>query len=227
MASNFDINPRECSGVSHLAVDNPMFLSLGKTKRGDRRKAGDGKPGTKAGKPGTDGTFPYSYQPRPNLPVARGNNPMNKHLQLPVDIQLKDHAGQKALLMSFRQGALNDWCLGLCLLQAGLIDSLVVTEEHRKVRVEIRVGAKSEIDRTARATFTPDASQIQLTANGLDYLQHFFLKYYRDGAAEVDHLDLEAINADTGQKDFYVTFKVPDFVPPASSEEAEDRLRHL
>jgi hypothetical protein len=36
------------------------------------------------------------------------------------------------------------------------------------------------------------ASGTDLLKNHLDCLLHFFLKYYRDDMAEVDHLDLES-----------------------------------
>ena len=149
---------------------------------------------------------------------------MNKHLQLPVDIELKHYPGQEVLLISFRREALRDWCLGLCLLQAGLIDTLVVTEERKKMTVKISFGTNPQINRIARATLRQDISQVELTRNGLDYLQHFFLTYYRDGAAEVGHLDLEAIDGDTGKKAIYITFLVSDSVPSVSPEEAERRL---
>lgn len=150
---------------------------------------------------------------------------MNKHLRLPLDLRLVHHPGQDALVFSFRREALNDWCLSLCLLSEGLIETLSVTEEREKMSVKIRIGARSETNRTARATLKPDMSFLEITHNDLDRLRHFFLKYYRDGVADVDHLDLEAINADTEKKDIYITFRVPDSRPPVSPEEAERRLR--
>jgi len=150
---------------------------------------------------------------------------MNKHIQLPVEIELVHHSGQIVLRFLFRREALQDWCLGLCLLNESLIETLVITTDHQKMGVKIHVAAKPEIGSVARAYFKPDISQLEITRTNLGYLQHFFLKYYRDGVAEVDHIDLEAINADTGKKDIYITFRVPDSRPSVSPEEAESRLR--
>ncbi len=150
---------------------------------------------------------------------------MNKHLQLSIDIKLVHHPGQDVLALSFRREALNEWCLSLCLLKEGLVETLVITEEYRKMSLEIRFGANPETNRTARATLKQDVSLLEITHGNLDYLQHFFLKYYRDGVADVDHLDLEAINAATGKNDIYITFRVPDSKPPVGPEEAETRLR--
>lgn len=50
----------------------------------------------------------------------------------------------------------------------------------------------------------------------------FFLKYYRDGRAEVDHLDVEAGWDTGGRCDF--TLKVSEFQAPVSEREARRRL---
>jgi hypothetical protein len=150
---------------------------------------------------------------------------MNKHMRLPVDIQLVRHPGQVVLSLLFRRQALEDWCIGLCLLNEGLIETLTITGERPTTRLKIRVIAKPEIGSVARLNFKPDTSQLEITGASLGYLQHFFLKYYRDGVAEVDHIDLEAIDGETGNKDIYITFRVPDSRPTVSPEEAERRLR--
>jgi hypothetical protein len=59
----------------------------------------------------------------------------------------------------------------------------------------------------------------------LEYIQAFFLKYYRDEVAEVDHVDLEAIDVATGKQGEYVTFRVPDSKPPLSAQEVKERLQ--
>jgi hypothetical protein len=156
---------------------------------------------------------------------GRTEQTVNKHLRLPVKIELKQHPGQEILCLSFRPQSINDWCLGLCLLQVGLIENLVVTEKVGKGCIKFHVRTTPETDRVARATLKSEVSQIELTKESLGYLQHFFLKYYRDGVAEVDHLDLEAINAETGKKELYITFRVPDSSPAVSPEEADARLR--
>jgi hypothetical protein len=149
---------------------------------------------------------------------------MNTHLHLAVDIELQRRNEQAVLLISFHREALQDWCLGLCLLHTGLIGTLVITGRRRNMMMKLHFGTNAKGDRVARATLRPDASEVELTHNGLDYLQQFFLKYYRDGVAEVDHLDLEAIDAVTGKKNIYVTFRVPNSTPPVSPEEAARRL---
>ncbi|HLJ85253.1 MAG TPA: hypothetical protein VKZ53_00430 [Candidatus Angelobacter sp.] len=63
-----------------------------------------------------------------------------------------------------------------------------------------------------------------MTRKNLGHVYYFFLKYYRDGLAEVDHLDLEAIDAETGSNEIYVTFNVSESKAPMTPEEAQRRL---
>jgi hypothetical protein len=150
---------------------------------------------------------------------------MNKSLRLPVDIQVRSYPGQSVLNLSFRREALRDWCLGLCLLKEGLIDSLTVAEERGEDTVEIRVLAKPKIPGRANASLRSNRAQLEIPRTSLEYLQTFFLRYYRDEIADSDHIDLEAIDIDSGKQDEYITFRVPDSKPPASPAEAERRLR--
>jgi hypothetical protein len=149
---------------------------------------------------------------------------MNKNVVLPVDIALLNHPEQNVLAVSLSREALHEWCLGLCLLKECLIETLIVTGERRKTSVRIRLGPEPEKISTARATLAPDTNLLEIANNDLDRLRYFFLRYYRDGVADVDHLDLEAIDANTGKKDIYITFKVPDSKPPVSPAEAGRRL---
>jgi hypothetical protein len=157
--------------------------------------------------------------------MAGKSKPMNKHIKVSIKIELKEFPGERVLVVSFRKNSIESWCLGLCLLEAELIENLVVSEEGGKKYLEMRLRLTTEQDRIAHASVGNDASYIELTRDSLKYLRHFFLKYYRDGVAQVDHLDLEAIDKSTGRNTVNITFKVPDAIPPVSPEEAEARLR--
>ena len=150
---------------------------------------------------------------------------MNKNLALPVEIRLIVHPEQTVLRLSFRREAISERCLGLCLLQENLIETLELSEQISKNALKIRLGPKRQEDRVSRVALEPETSLLEITRNHLTYLLHFFLVCYRDGAGEVDHLDLEAINADTGKKDVYVTFQLPEAKPPMSREQVEALLR--
>jgi hypothetical protein len=149
--------------------------------------------------------------------------PMTKHLKLPLRLELVRYSGQTVLNIQFESKALSGWCLALCLLKEGLTAALVISEEGAKGKLELELMSEAK-ERRTHASFEAETARLRITSNDLDYLLHFFLKYYRDGFAEVDHLDLEVVAANERQ-DASVTFKVPESAQPLSPEQAKKRLR--
>jgi len=64
---------------------------------------------------------------------------------------------------------------------------------------------------------------MSLTHNDLDYILHFFLKYFRDGVADVDHIDLDVVS-DSDSQQSTIKFQVRDSIGPVSAKEAKKRL---
>lgn len=148
---------------------------------------------------------------------------MKKHLRLPMDIELTRYPGQTVLTVLFDPEALRDWCLGLCLLKESLAEALIVSEERGEKKFELRMMETSNIKTRIQAKFANGMMQLKITPGDLDYLLHFFLRYYRDGVAEVDHVDLQGVSVDD-EEESYITFMVPEFIPPVNAEEAMRRL---
>ncbi len=148
---------------------------------------------------------------------------MKKSLKLSLRLKLVRHPGQTVLNIEFETITLADWCLGLCLLKEGLISVLLVHEEAAKGKIEIDLAGQTKHRARTKAIFESDATRVSVTSNDLDYLLHFFLKYYRDGVAEVDHLDLD-VESQTNGHDSTITFKVPESLQPLSAGEAKKRL---
>jgi hypothetical protein len=148
---------------------------------------------------------------------------MTKTLLLPLRLKLVRHQGQTVLNIEFESKALVDWCLALSLLKEGLISALKVREETGRSKLEIRVSDEAKERVRPRASFGPETTRLEIPTADLDYLLHFFLKYHRDGVAEVDHLDLELAAGKAGQ-DACITFKFTEAAQPVSSGEAKRRL---
>jgi len=146
---------------------------------------------------------------------------MKKHLELRVEIELVHYPGQIVLVFVLHRDALSAWTLGLCLLGQGLINELVVTTvQDPRMTVSFLLNSKTVKD---SISIRDRNARINLTANSLGYVGYFFLKYFRDGVADVDHIHLEPVNAKNETID--LTFKVPDSKPPMSAEELRERLR--
>ena len=148
---------------------------------------------------------------------------MNHHSLLPIEIEIVRHPGQNVLRLRFHRDAIRDWCLGLCLLKEGLVETFTVVEQDGS-GTKVRFLADPQFGARSRVTLNARASEVVMTKNNLDYVEHFFLKHYRDGVAEVDHLDLEAVDSTTGDNEIYVTFQITESRAPMTPEEARKRL---
>lgn len=149
---------------------------------------------------------------------------MNKHLGLFVDIKFPDDPKQPVLSVLVKREGVRDFCLGLSLLQEALVDALIVTGVDSRKSLKLRRRMRHDDDPRAQMTFKHEAAVIDVPATALKYLLYFFLRYYRDGAAEVDHVDLETTGPELDRASGYLTIKVDDFAAPVSAEEAARRL---
>lgn len=148
---------------------------------------------------------------------------MKKQLSLALRLKLVQHPGQTVLNIEFETEALAEWCLGLCLLKEGLIPVLLIQERTAKGKLEIQLTGQTKHRARTQASFESNTTRVRMTPDDLDYLLHFFLKYFRDGVAEVDHLDLD-VASQTNNQDATITFKVPESAKSLSAEEAKRRL---
>jgi len=122
--------------------------------------------------------------------------------------------GQPLLRIHVTSVSLRDWCLCLQLLQDNLVEAFTFRRANSSKKVQV---ARGTVNRSG-ITGDGDHRALTLSARDLDFARYFFLRYYRDGAAEVDHIDIE-----TGEGG-YVVFAVDESLPPVSSEEAKRRL---
>lgn len=139
---------------------------------------------------------------------------MKNTLELALEVTATSIDGQNVVDVLVPPSCVSHWCLSLQLLHDHLTDSCVFLLPNAKGKLEIQ-RATTSTHRTGNGTHL-----ICLSANALDYLRCFFLKYFRDGFAEVDHVDIDDQERDGG----YLTFSVLASSPPVSSEGARQRL---
>ena len=115
--------------------------------------------------------------------------------------------------------SLDRFCIGLCLLREGLIKSLDLVE---------RDGARViRLQRSARGTLIHIGNGkivLSLDETELERWMHFSLRTVRDGAAEVDHFDMEAVLEGRGTQATTVVVAFPSSAPSVSPDEARRRL---
>ena len=139
---------------------------------------------------------------------------MRKFADISLAVEEVIVEGQPLVRIRVTPVNLRDWCLCLQLLQDSMIEAFTFRRENSSRRMQV---ARSAGNRSA-VTGDADAPGLALSAPDLEFVRHFFLRYYRDGAAEVDHIDIET------EEGGYIIFAVDESLPPVSSEEAKRRL---
>ena len=117
------------------------------------------------------------------------------------------------------------WCLGLCLLREGLIE--YVSVKGHDGSAQIKIGQDTSIKEHEVGIVHRKGNIIQLMISQIELERwlHFFLKFYRDNQADVDHIDVDiAHDTSAGSKGLFLVLKVPVAAPPVSEQEARLRL---
>lgn len=109
----------------------------------------------------------------------------------------------------------------LLLLSEGLVPELSLRHPAQEAQIQLFV---AETEARATAALSGDSLRLGLSRRELEWWIAFFLRYYRDGVAEVDHIDLEASRVDNEAEDVDVVLRVEKFSPPVRGDEARRRL---
>lgn len=146
---------------------------------------------------------------------------MDRILEMPVGVEVIRVSYQLGVMIDLKNVSIPEWCLNLCLLEQELVDTLVFLIGKKRLKIEV-----DNIEDSRRATvfFARNLIHIKVDPVELAGWVDFFLKYYRDGVAQVNHIDVEALAISESPEDIYITFSVKDAAPPMSSEEARKIL---
>jgi hypothetical protein len=126
---------------------------------------------------------------------------------------------QRVIRIHVSPETLHIWVLDLCLLREKLIQSLHILDLHDKNKLEIVIDERMKAQQRAQIWFEKHRIRLALSRNEFDCWFHFFLKYFRDGVAEVDHFDTEPHTENYTYQDVYVTLMVDQSAPAIPSTE--------
>lgn len=146
---------------------------------------------------------------------------MNWKINGDTKIDMTDVDQARLVIITFTPEAVVQLCLGLSMLWHRLVES--VSLQGSGVTL---VFGRCESNETARAlvAWKGRGASLQLSSQELEYWLSFFLRGFRDGMAEVDHIDVETDSPSSTEPSGFFVLKVPDAVPPVSAEEARRRL---
>ena len=147
-------------------------------------------------------------------------NTQRSHL---ANITVTDFDGRPWVEVKFQHEQIPAWTISLCLLEAGLIESLKLSSEQPPVTLQLAVAGNLPEGDRAQALWHEAGLALTLSTTELSYWTAFFLKYCRDNMGEVDHIDCEV----RGPHGLDLTLAVPYAQPPLSPEELKRQLGAL
>jgi len=139
---------------------------------------------------------------------------MRKHNSELIVVSETDYGTQRALTFFTSPSTSMDFCVSLRLLAEKSRDSIIVPVQSRSEAVEIVRDVKSRWDRNLAL----NRVVLRLTTVQISFMLDYLLRTYRDGIADVDHIDIEVDNGD------YVIVRSPEARAPLSADEAKRRL---
>lgn len=146
---------------------------------------------------------------------------MKKLLKLPITLQENEDLQLVTIDIGF--DIIEEWCLALCLIEKDLEESIIILNEQGSLKIEISKDANLSQSKRGRVNWHSKEWKLVISLTELEMWIQFFLKYYRDSMAEVDHIDLD-LSTVQPKKDFLFLLKATEFTPPVSAEEAKRRL---
>lgn len=141
---------------------------------------------------------------------------MKKFVKLVFELNTKVIDGQPVISILIPRSSVNEWTLCLQLLYEDCISTCIIHNPLNGAEVEVGTGNISGHSAGAKVR----QEIIRLDHHAIGFLRTFFLRYYLNGFADVDHLDIN----DEQNPGGYIKFRVDDFSPPVSSDEARRSL---
>ncbi len=143
--------------------------------------------------------------------------PMVRTQDTGIRIEIQKLSYQVVITIDLSGVDISIWCLNLCLLHQELVDKLLF---RGPVNLSLRINQSPDEIRRTVVSISPKEVALSVHPVELGYWVSFFLQYYRDGAAPVDHIDVEAAIESSENEEAYVIFTVKDALPSLSAKEA-------
>ncbi len=142
-------------------------------------------------------------------------------LAIPIAVAVGDDGAVSHLRIELPED-LRDWTLAICALATGVVPRLHITNTNVELRLSL--DATPRLRASGRAILEGRRVHILLSATELEMWQHFFLRAFRDGVPEVDHLDVE-LQVGNGDASIELVVALRSAAPPMSAKEAARMLR--
>jgi hypothetical protein len=144
---------------------------------------------------------------------------------LRVSLRINEYERETVIVVELDDSTVVDWCMSLCLMKEGLVPSFTVTSMDGTFRLTIKPEVVQARQPRETIRWITGGAEVSIDQVELAHWLHFFLKYYRDGIGEVDHIDVDLLpGASSASRSCTLVLKVPRALPPGSGEELRRRL---
>lgn len=146
---------------------------------------------------------------------------MKRHLQLRQSF-IADRYDQRswAIRVPIETAEVPSLCCELVLLLYGKADRLVLKGVHSQ-KLALTCGG----DQSSATGQNPLSIPVNLSRRDLEFLLGFLVTWYRDGMAEVNHVDIQLQGDDVAGEDCMLVVEALSSQPPLTANEIEKLLR--
>lgn len=141
-----------------------------------------------------------------------------------LPLSVRDRGDHVSVVIDIGEQAIATWCVELCMLEKRLIESLTVrSDSHDPFSLQIQNGPGDASGATVK--WSDQRAKLCISRTELESWIAFFLTYYRDGIASVDHLDVDVpASGKDSTKGIFLVMRVSHALQPVSETEARRRL---
>ncbi|MFC7526935.1 hypothetical protein ACFQRK_23465 [Parapedobacter sp. GCM10030251] len=141
-----------------------------------------------------------------------------KQVNINAEIRKTDFGDQLQFKLLLNQNVGTELCMALMLLKEGLVDVIGLKFLNYSFTLKI---SRNNYSYSESEIFGSEVLKGKISVGNIDYILHYVLKFYRDGYAEAEHIDIDFLN--DGGKGYTFTISCVDY-PEYSSEEIKRML---
>jgi hypothetical protein len=140
-----------------------------------------------------------------------------KQINIDTEISIKDFGEQLQFKLDINQILGVELCMALFLLKENLINTIGLKFNNFFILLKV---SRDQYSYCESIIFNDGAFKGQISINNLEYILHYILKFYRDGIAEAEHIDIDFLN--NNGKEFTLTISCSEY-----QEYSADEIRRM
>ena len=133
--------------------------------------------------------------------------------KIAIKVESKDYGHQKVIKIAIDDSTSQQLCILFLLLKEALVDTLELNFLNFSIFLNLQ---KKNSSYFSTVDLKKNIFKGTISLNSLEYILSFLLKYYRDGFAEAEHIDVDFANK--GGEEVTLTIKCDSYKEYSSDE---------